>query len=107
MSNKSIAVSAALIWEGIRPLLTGENRREAAQVLFVELKLNNVSGSQTVAKLLWADAGELFNRPYKDACDSCGEQAVWQGFDNEYDGSSRLTCNNCVVEIEEPVLIQP
>lgn len=106
MSNKSIAISAALIWKRIRPLIAGEDRREMAQVLFIELKLNEVSGSY-VTKLLLADAGELYNKPYKDSCDSCGEQAVWQGCDNEYDGNAHLACNNCVTELEEPVLIQP
>lgn len=106
MKKKSITISAAIIWDKIRPLIAGENRREAAQVLFMELELDVVTGALPTAELLFADAGELCNKEYKDACDSCGAEAVWQGTNNEYVGDSHLACNHCVTELNEPVLIE-
>lgn len=52
MNRNEVAVTASLIWQEIRPLITSEDRREAAQVLFIQFKLDGMQGTLPATKLL-------------------------------------------------------
>lgn len=102
MNKHSNDEVAGAIWGSIRSLISWEYRHEAARAILTELPLDDDVPYLIKTKLLLADAGELDDEPYRDACDECGSQAVWQGTNNEYVGDSHLACNNCVTKLGEP-----
>lgn len=96
------------LWRGLRPLLlSGDNRRHAAWVVVDTLEKYGWRGNRD-SPLLMADCdGELFDELcfVDELCqhETCRQPATWRGF-LELKGVIPV-CNQCVVEIDDPVLL--
>ncbi len=96
------------LWERLRPLLlAGDNRMHAAGIV-ISMMAKYGQDDYHHSQLLMADyTGELGEESTRtfELCqyETCRQPATWRGF-LELEGVIPV-CNQCVVEIEDPVLI--